>query len=157
VETSPGYPLASNITGPPFNTTARVVGGALATYTAFPPAAFDPCSGANKTNVPVSVTANTRLIIGRAGTNFRICSIFLLSTSAETFSVVEGTGSTCGTATGAVIGATTAANGPSAAANGGYAMGNGLGAIAQANVPGNDLCILISGSTLIAGNMMVAW
>jgi hypothetical protein len=132
-------------------------GDAMDVNVKYPPATSDLCSGANKGNVPISVTANTVLMKGTGNARYRICAIFLLSTSAESFSVVEGTGVTCGTGTLAVIGSTTAANGPSLAANGGFTLGNGAATVASQTGFGNDLCILISGSTLIAGNLVYAF
>lgn len=139
-----------------FNRPITSTGDAVDVNVKYPPASVDPCSGPNKANLPISLTANTKLLSGTSGT-IKVCSIFLLSTSAETFSMVEGTGATCATGIKAVIGSTTAANGPSLAANGGFTLGNGLGSVAMQNVPGNDLCILISGATLIAGNLMYAF
>lgn len=139
-----------------FNRPITSTGDALDVYNKYPAPSFDPCSGPNKANVPISVTANAKLVSSN-GPRIRICSIFLLSTSAETFSLVEGSGSTCGTGTAGVIGSTTAANGPALPANGGLTLGNGAGSVAMQAVAGNDICILISGSTLIAGNLTYAF
>lgn len=139
-----------------FNRPITSTGDALDVYNKYPAPSFDPCSGPNKANIPISVTANAKLVSSN-GPRIRICSIFLLSTSAETFSLVEGSGSTCGTGTAGVIGSTTAANGPALPANGGLTLGNGAGSVAMQAVAGNDICILISGSTLIAGNLTYAF
>lgn len=117
----------------------------------YPPASADPCSG-DKTNLAISQTTNTQLGIAVPG-RIRICSIMIISATAQSFSLVEGTGSTCGTGTLAIVGSTTAANGPSVAANSGYSQGNGQGTIARQAGFGNNLCLLQSGSGVIAGNL----
>ena len=68
-------------------------------------------------------------------------------------SLIEGTGTNCGTVVGAVYGSTTAANGVPEAANGGEAQGSGAGSIMQTGTGGDELCILQSSTTLIAGNI----
>jgi hypothetical protein len=122
----------------------------------YPPAASDPCLTSTKTNLPISVTANTQLLSGLPK-QIRICSIFLVSSSAETFSIVEGLGPICATGILAVVGGTTAANGPSFSANGIYTQGSGGAWVASQQTPGNNLCILISGATLVAGNLTYAY
>lgn len=140
-----------------FNRPVGSTGDALNVNIRYPAPSFDPCLGPNKGNIPISTTANKVLIPGTGGVRYRICSMFLISTSAETFSIVEGTGATCGTSTAAIVGGTTAANGPSLAANGGFTLGNGGGSVAFENGFGNDVCIFISGSTLVAGNLTYAF
>lgn len=100
------------------------------------------------TTKPISQTASTDLI---TSTNkLHICSIVLVSTTAQSFSLVEGTGAVCATGIAAVIGATTAANGIPAAANGGFS------AVAERAwlrtvTTADHLCLLQSGAGLIAG------
>lgn len=115
---------------------------------------LDPCAGA-KISIPVSQSASTQIYNGMPGT-WHVCGIFIVSTTAQSISLVSGTGSTCGTATIAILGSTTAANGMPPAANGGWTYGNGQGTVGQDTVIGNNLCLLQSGSGLIAGNLMAA-
>jgi hypothetical protein len=113
---------------------------------------LDPCGGAGKGNVAISQTATSRLIQGMPGKQIYVCSARVVAGAAEIVNFTEGTGSTCGTNTRAVSGSTTAANGESYAANGGFSSGAGV-AIMVTTIPGNDLCLLQSGSNRLAGNL----
>jgi hypothetical protein len=75
--------------------------------------------------------------------------------AADVFSVVEGTGSTCGTNTAAVIGGTTGATGISLGAAGTFTMGSGTGAIAKTAVAGDNVCILRTTAGPLSG--VVSW
>jgi hypothetical protein len=65
--------------------------------------------------------------------------------------LVSGTGTNCGTSTGALMGGTTAATGWNFAANGGIAFGNGRGALAQTDTNADNVCLLQSGSGQLSG------
>lgn len=96
--------------------------------------------------VAISQTASTDL---KTFTNKGyICSIVIVSSDGESLSLVQGTGTTCATGTGALIGATTAANGMAIAANGGVALGN-LQLVTTTTA--QHLCLLQSGTGRIAG------
>lgn len=107
-------------------------------------------------SVAISQTGNAKLQGGLQGKNIYICYLLVVGADAENVSLVEGTGSTCGTNTSAVIGGTTAANGPNLAANGGFTAGNGDGVIAATGRAGDDVCLFQSGSGRVAGVMAIA-
>jgi hypothetical protein len=113
----------------------------------------DPCQLAAKTNVAISQTANTKLFSQASSKKNYICALFIVGSDAENVSLVEGTGSTCGTSTAAIIGGTTAAAGPHLSANGGWSQGNGSGSVAQGTNANFDVCLLQSGSGTVAGNL----
>jgi hypothetical protein len=103
--------------------------------------------------VPVSTSSNAQLIPGLAGRTIHLCTGgVLVVTTAGSFSLVEGIGATCGTNTLAVIGSTTAANGVPLAANQGFLVNGGMSV-----VPGNNVCLLLTGTGLIAGNLQFAY
>ena len=133
-----------------FNQRIGSVADSLKVYVNNP---VDPCGVSLKGNVAISQTANTRLLVGVPGKRFYVCSFFVVGADAENLSVVEGTGTTCGTSTVAVIGGTTAAAGPNMAANAGWTQGIGLGTIAVAVQAGDDVCLFQSGSGRVAGNL----
>jgi hypothetical protein len=137
-----------------FNRPVTSTGDAIDVNVKYPPAMADPCAG-DKKNIAISQAASAVLVTGKRE-KIRVCSILIVGADAENISLVEGTGSTCGTGTGAVIGGTTAANGPNMPAGGGFQLGNGTGTVAAQNTQGNDLCLLQSGSGRVAGNMMIA-
>lgn len=110
---------------------------------------IEPCNTATRPNIPVSTSSNVQLIAGQAGRNIRLCpGGILVVTTAGSFSLVEGTGSVCATAILGVVGSTTAANGVPLAATSGFLVQGGRTAI-----PGNSLCILLTGTGLISGNI----
>lgn len=106
----------------------------------------DPCTVLHKTSVPISQTGNTRLVAGTPGKINYICSMLVVTADAEDLSLVEGTGSNCGTNTSAIIGGTTAAGGPNFAAGGGFALANGGATVASGSNKGYDVCLLQSGN-----------
>lgn len=116
------------------------------------PGNASPCWTDDTTSLPVAAHATaTELIAGVSAKKIYVCSVLLVSTTAQTFSIIEGSGTTCGTNPAAVIGNSTAANGMAFAANGGFAMGSGLRAIAKTATAANALCLLSSGTDYISG------
>lgn len=104
---------------------------------------------------PVSITSNTQLVTAGANSFIYVCSITFGSIGGSSFSIVEGTGTTCATSTAAVSGGTTAATGYGLAANGTMNAGSGTGAIMKTAVAGDNLCIFPSGTGPLAG--VVGW
>ena len=102
-----------------------------------------------------NVTASTDLYTSLS--RVYICSFVPIIAGQEQVSLVEGTGSTCGTNTLAVIGATTAdaTHGMPFAANGGFAGWSSTPVI-NTQVIGNHLCVLKSGSNLLSGVLTYA-
>jgi hypothetical protein len=96
-------------------------------------------------SVQIVTASNSNMIIF-------VCSISLGSIGGSSFSMVEGTGSTCGTNTVAVAGGTTAAAGYGIAANGSpVAVGGGIGPVAHTVTRGDNLCLIIAGTGPLAG------
>ena len=108
---------------------------------------IQPCSARRNIVVPVSSTTDVVLVTATASVRTYICGGMLNATAAEIFNIWEGTGSTCGTGSAALIGSTTEASGPSFAANGGFTINAPL-STASTNV---DVCLRISGSNRVAG------
>lgn len=83
----------------------------------------DPCANvAGLTTLPISAAADAVLITATASQRTYICDGAILANAAEIFAIWEGTGSTCGTSTAALVGSTTIGNGVSLAANGGFPL-----------------------------------
>jgi hypothetical protein len=112
----------------------------------------DPCQQQAKTFFTFSLTASGQIITGTSGKYTYICSWNDMTAAAQNYAVVEGTGTTCGTgaaAVGGLSGGTTAAGGWNVAANGGRVMGAGGWTIGKAaNASGDNICILVSGSSV---------
>ncbi len=80
----------------------------------------DPCSYLAKTTVAISTTADVVIISAASSKKNYICGGFIIAATAEVVSVWEGTASTCGTGSTAMVGSSTEANGVPLAANGGF-------------------------------------
>jgi len=105
------------------------------------------------TRAKINQTAGAQIITGTASKKTYICSINLVTATAQNIAIVEGTGVTCGTGTAGVsTGGTTAATGWNLAANGGLTQGSGLGVIMAADSAAADnVCILQSGTGQVSG------
>src|SRR6267142_238102 len=94
---------------------------------------------------PVSAAANTQIVTaGNANMFVYVCSYNFNAGAADIFSMVEGTGSTCGTGTKAMVGNSTAVGGLSLATNGTINFGGGNGAVTRTTVAGNNVCLLVT-------------
>lgn len=112
----------------------------------------DPCnSTATKVLVPISQTTSAQLLALSSGKKNYICAISITTADAESVSLVEGTGSVCGTGTAAIIGGTTAVTGLNFLAGGSFAFGNGAGTIAAGTNVSFNVCLLQSGTGVVAG------
>jgi hypothetical protein len=67
----------------------------------------------------VSQTSNTKVVAGQAGKFIHVCSYKVISATAQSVALIEGTGTTCGTGTGNLDGQTTSGS-IALAANGGF-------------------------------------
>jgi hypothetical protein len=119
----------------------------------------DPCQTASKVYKPISITTatTTNVITGTSAKKIYICQIVLSSAAADNVAVIEGTtGATCGSGTAGIFGGTTAANGFNFSANGGVSIGQGGFSVAQTATNANDICIITSAATPLAGGIMYA-
>lgn len=109
----------------------------------------DPCFYGTKLFVPISQATSTQLFAGTASNRIYVCSLLLTqpSASTQTFSLVSGTGSVCATSTGAMIGATSAANGMQLP----FVHGGGESAIAKSDTDAENVCLLQSSTDRLAG------
>lgn len=114
----------------------------------------DPCGGA-KSFAPFSLTASGQIITGTASKKTYVCSIDLVTATAQNIALVEGTGTTCATNIFGLAGGTTAATGWNFAANGGLIPGSGIGTVAfgsgDANATAANVCLLLSSTGQTSG------
>lgn len=94
----------------------------------------------------VNQTASTDLVTSVA--KLHICSIVLVSATAQNLSLVEGTGTTCATGIAALIGGTTAS--VAVAANGGFATASERAWLVT-QTTADHLCLLQSGTGNVSG------
>jgi hypothetical protein len=119
--------------------------------------ALDPCTGYDKTVVPISLTANAKLVTGQSAKKVTVCSINLIVAAGTNVAIVEGTGATCGTGTAGMAGGATAATGWNFAANGGISLGNGEGTVMRAATAATDVCIFVSAANQTSGTLVVVF
>jgi hypothetical protein len=100
--------------------------------------------------VAINQTAATRLATNPGGKFLHVCSFAAVSATAQSVSLVEGTGSTCATGTAGLYGGTTAS--VALAANGGMHT-----LIDKITLPmqraGDDICLLQSGAGNVSGTL----
>lgn len=140
----PALAAGSNTIGAISNTSFTANAG-----TGFP--VVDPCQAQARSYAPINITASAQEITGTASKQTYICGFTVVASAADNVALVEGTGTTCGTATAGVIGGTTAATGLNLAANGGVVMGNGGFAVAKTATAADNVCLLVSGSAQVSG------
>lgn len=114
---------------------------------------IDPCAGQTKTSTPINQAAAgpTTLVAGTSAKKTYVCSMLLITATAQNVNLVEGTGTNCSSVTSGLLGGTTAATGPNLAANGGFAHGEGSSAVASTATNADNLCIIVSGSGQVSG------
>lgn len=110
-------------------------------------AVTDPCDGVLATTVAISQTTSTKLISASAGKKNYICGGTIIAAAAEVVNFIEGTGSTCGSSTAALVGSTTAANGMSLAANGGFVITKTISGFTAAS----DTCLSQNATSRVSG------
>lgn len=119
----------------------------------------DPCMFQAKLSKNINTATGTTLLVAASGsTKVYVCSFAVVTPSAVSVSLSEGTGATCNTANQAgVMGVAvngTAGNGMPFAANGGMTYGNGGSTVAYTATAANALCLFQSGTAQLAGNLM---
>lgn len=110
-------------------------------------------------SLPISQTANATIIpAGSTNTYTYICSIsYGTGGTAETGSVVEGTGAACvTTVNNALIGGTTAAAGGPIGSSP-VQVGGGVGFILKTKVAGDNVCLFVSGAAQVGGYVTYAY
>jgi hypothetical protein len=114
---------------------------------------IDPCSQKPKIFVPISITTSTALFTGTASNRTYVCSIHVVTATAQNVALVSGTTPICSTSTGPMTGGTTAATGWNFAANGGIVLGNGAATVAKSDTDGDGICILMSSTGQLSGTL----
>jgi hypothetical protein len=113
----------------------------------------DPCEANAGSQAVINLTASGQLITGAASKQTYICSINIITATAQNIALVEGTGTTCGTGTAGMAGGASAATGWNFAANGGLAYGNGRGWIFKTATAGDNVCLLLSSTGQTSGTV----
>jgi len=108
----------------------------------------------------IDQTSGEQLITGVSGRRVYICSLNLVTATAQNVALVAGTGTVCATSTvpfPGTSGGSTAATGWNFAANSGIVLGSGsVGHVGKSTVNADNVCLLQSGSGQISGGGMAA-
>lgn len=118
--------------------------------------ATDPCQINTKSYANINGTAGATIVTGVSAKKIYICSLVLVTATAQNINLVSGTGTVCATSTAAILGVsggTTAATGWNLAANGGLTLGSGGFAVGSTNVNADNLCMLTSSTGQITGGI----
>lgn len=98
---------------------------------------------------PINTTANANIIVNPGGKRIFVCNVLIINgATAQSVTVAEGTGTTCGTGTVYWLGGS----------GGTAAIGISQGFAAMdinwpMQVAGDNVCLIISGSTNVSGSM----
>lgn len=117
---------------------------------------LDPCQSVTKTFTPINVATVTTVLLaaGVAAKKISVCSFHVVGAAADNVALIEGTGGTCaGGSVAGLAGSTTAASGWNFSANGGISLGNGGFAVLQTANATNSVCIAVSATTQLSGNI----
>jgi hypothetical protein len=101
-------------------------------------------------NINIVTATTTLAVTGVSGRHVRICHINMVAAGTQNVGIISGTGGTCGTGTGAIVG-TTAATGYNWTAQTGISAGNGLGTIMRTVAAGDSVCIITSAAVQLSG------
>jgi len=109
----------------------------------------------NYTPFSLASTTSLKLVSKSSSKQVYICSINIVSASANNVALIEGTKTTtdCDTSTAGMAGGTTAATGWNFAANGGLTHGTGIGMVFATATTNHDVCLLASGSGQVSGGI----
>ena len=125
--------------------------GTVEAAASYNPKSGDPCSINMRVVVPVNLTAGGQVVAGASGRQTYICSLHIVSATAQNIALVEGTGTTCATGTAGMAGGATAATGWNFAANSILALGQGNGWMLATATAGDSVCLLMSGTGQTSG------
>jgi len=116
---------------------------------------IDPCQREAKTYVAINQTAGTQLATGVASERIYICSVNVVTATAQNIALVSGTGTVCATSTAGLegFGGATAATGCNFAANSGISYGNGSSALGRTDTDADNLCLFQSGAGQVSGGI----
>lgn len=117
---------------------------------------LDPCQSVTKTFTPINVATVTTVLLaaGVSGKKISVCSFHVVGAAADNVALIEGTGGTCaGGSVAGLAGSTTAGSGWNFSANGGISLGNGGFSVLQTANATNSVCVAVSATTQLSGNI----
>ena len=113
----------------------------------------DPCQQLARSSANINLTAGGQVITGAASKQTYICSMELITATAQNIALVEGTGTVCATGIAGMAGGTTAATGWNFGANGGFVKGIGANWVFKTATAADNVCLLLSGTGQTSGSI----
>jgi hypothetical protein len=113
----------------------------------------DPCAQIAGSSALINLTASGQVITGTASKQTYICSIDVVTATAQNIALVEGTGTTCATSIAGMAGGTTAATGWNFAANSGLVKGVGSNWVYKTATLADNVCLLLSSTGQTSGEI----
>jgi hypothetical protein len=115
----------------------------------------DPCMREARIPISISQTSGTQIITGTASERIFICSLHIVTATAQNIALVSGTVTVCATSTSGVsgFGGATAATGWNFSANGGIQMGSSEWSYGKTDTDGDNVCLFQSGSGQVSGGL----
>lgn len=113
----------------------------------------DPCQQLARSSANINLTAGGRIIVGASSKQTYICSMELITATAQNIALVEGTGTTCATSVTGMAGGSTAATGWNFGANGGFVKGTGNNWVFKTATAADDVCLLLSSTGQTSGSV----
>jgi hypothetical protein len=110
-----------------------------------------PCEREVPLYAQISQTAGAQVVTGTASERVYICSIAIVTATAQNIALVDGTGTVCATSPTGLLGGSTAATGQNFAANGGWVLPQNPGAWAKTSTDADNVCLLQSSTGQVSG------
>lgn len=113
------------------------------------------CEREEPIRISINQIANTQIITGIASEKIYICSIHLITATAQNIALVDGTGTTCATAPSGVVGfgGATAATGWNFAANSGIVLPSDKNPYGETSTAADNVCLFQSGAGQVSGGL----
>lgn len=113
--------------------------------------AAGPCEREVNLYVQIDQTSGEQLITGTASERVYVCSISIVTATAQNIALVDGTGSVCATSPTGLLGGSTAATGWNLGANGGIVLPFSPQGYAKTSTDADNVCLLQSGGGQVSG------
>lgn len=114
----------------------------------------DPCSGLNKTSVPINIHAATTTVLAAASSSNKLygCELFLQSSGTLNVELVEDASGSCASPDAGLLGGTADGTGQVITSGAGsFTLGNGNGTVFKTASTNVNVCLITSANPQISG------
>ena len=113
--------------------------------------AAGPCEREVPLYAQVDQASGEQLITGTASERVYVCSIAIVTATAQNIALVDGTGTVCATSPTGLLGGSTAATGQNFAVNGGWVLPFNQGGWAKTSTDADNVCLRQSSTGQVSG------